>query len=164
MRILPAASAAVAAAALLVCAPGALAQEKPVDPYTPSDANADVAPMTDDAVFQAFHGKAGVDRIVHRLNWFHNNDPRLSDVFKAADNARLERTLSEMICYILGGPCHYTGREMKDLHKDMGVQTYQMNVQIEDLQRAMAEEHVPVWAQNKLLGKLAPLKRVIVVR
>lgn len=152
------------AAVVIVFAGSAAAQEKPVDPYVQSDANADVAPMTTDAVFLAFHGRAGIDRIVHRLNWFHNNDPRLADTFKAADNARLERTLSEMLCYILGGPCHYTGREMKELHKDMGVQVFQLNAQIEDLQRAMTEEHVPVWAQNKLLAKLAPLERVIVSR
>ena len=91
-------------------------------------------------------------------------DAILVDTFKAADNERLERTLSEMLCYIRGGPCHYTGREMKDLHKDMGVQVFQLNAQIEDLQKAMAEEHVPVWAQNKLLAKLAPLERLIVVR
>ena len=152
------------AASIMILASTAQADEKAVEPYVQSDAKAGVLPMTTDAVFQAFHGRDGVDRIVHRLNWFHNHDPRLVDTFKAADNERLERTLSEMLCYILGGPCHYTGREMKDLHKDMGVQVFQLNAQIEDLQTAMSEEHVPVWAQNKLLAKLAPLKRMIVVR
>ena len=152
------------AASIMILASTAQADETAVEPYVQSDANAGVLPMTTDAVFQAFHGRDGVDRIVHRLNWFHNHDPRLVDTFKAADNERLERTLSEMLCYILGGPCHYTGREMKDLHKDMGVQVFQLNAQIEDLQTAMSEEHVPVWAQNKLLAKLAPLKRMIVVR
>jgi hemoglobin len=46
----------------------------------------------------------------------------------------------------------------------MGVQRYQQNAQIEDLQKAMAEEHVPDWAQNRLLAKLAPLERVTVTR
>ena len=152
-------------AALLLALPAAaIAAEKPVDPYVQSDANAGVTPMKGDAVFKAFHGKAGIDRVVHRLNWYHHNDPRLSDLFKAADDERLERTLAEMVCYVLGGPCHYTGRDMVSMHRDMGVQVYHQNAQIEDLQKAMAEEGVPVWAQNRLLAKLAPLERVTVTR
>ena len=152
------------AASIAIAASSARAEEKSVEPYVQSDANAHVSPMTTDAAFQAFHGRAGIDRIVHRLTWFENNDQRLADTFKTADNERLERTLSEMLCYSLGGPCHYSGREMKDLHKDMGIQVFQLNALIEDLQKAMAEEAVPVWAQNKLLAKLAPLERLIVVR
>ncbi len=140
------------------------ATEKPVDPYVQSDRNAGVTPIQGDAVYKAFHGKAGIDRIGHRLNGYHHTDPRISDLFHAADDQRLERTLSEMFCYVLGGPCHYTGRDMASAHKDMGVQIAHQNAQIEDLQKAMAEEHVPVWAQNKLLAKLAPLERVTVTR
>ncbi len=140
------------------------ATEKPVDPYVQSDRNAGVTPIQGDAVYKAFHGKAGIDRIVHRLNGYHHTDPRISDLFHAADDQRLERTLSEMFCYVLGGPCHYTGRDVASAHKDMGVQIAHQNAQIEDLQKAMAEEHVPVWAQNKLLAKLAPLERVTVTR
>lgn len=152
------------AAVLSLLAASARAEETKVEPYVQSDANAGVSPMTDDAVYQAFHGREGIARIVHRLNALHHQDPRLADTFKTADNARLERTLTEMFCYILGGPCHYTGREMRDMHKDMGIQVYQLNAQIEDLQQAMAEEKVPDWAQNRLLAKLAPLRRIIVVR
>ena len=151
-------------ASILALAFAAQAEEKTVEPYVPSDANAHVSPMTTDAAFQAFHGRSGINRIVRRLTWFENNDPRLADTFKTADNERLERTLSEMLCYSLGGPCHYSGREMKDLHKDMGIQVFQLNALIEDLQKAMAEEAVPVWAQNRLLAKLAPLERLIVIR
>ena len=69
-----------------------------------------------------------------------------------------------MLCYVLGGPCHYTGRDMASVHRDMGAQIAQQNAQIEDLQKAMAEEQVPVWAQNRLLARLAPLERVTVTR
>ena len=155
----------IAALALALALPSlAPAAEKPVDPYVQSDSNAGVTPIRGDAVFKAFHGKAGIDRIVHRLTQYHHSDPRLSDLFHAADDERLERTLSEMLCYVLGGPCHYTGRDMASVHRDMGAQIAQQNAQIEDLQKAMAEEQVPVWAQNRLLARLAPLERVTVTR
>ena len=77
-------------AALALALPSlAPAAEKPVDPYVQSDSNAGVTPIRGDAVFKAFHGKAGIDRIVHRLNQYHHSDPRLSDLFHAADDARL---------------------------------------------------------------------------
>ena len=140
------------------------AAEKPVAPYVQSDANAGVRPIEGEATFQAFHGQPGIARIVTRLMWFHHNDPRLSELFHSTDEERLARLLNEQFCYVLGGPCHYTGRDMKSVHAEMGAQLYQQNAQIEDLQKAMDEEKVPVWAQNRFLGRLAPLERATVTR
>ncbi len=153
----------LALGAVLIATP-VLAEEQPVDPYTVSDANAGTAPITDPAVFRAFHGKEGVNRIVASLIVFYHTDPRLTDIFHAADFERLQRLLSEQFCYILGGPCHYSGRDMAAAHKDMGLQARDFDALVEDLQTAMDREHVPFWAQNKLLAKLAPMKRVVVTR
>jgi hemoglobin len=133
-------------------------------PYTVSDANAGARPMAGDAVFRAFHGKDGIDRMVADLVSRYKADPRIKDIFAAADDRRLARMLSEQICYITGGPCHYTGRDMRAAHADMGVQTADFNALVEDLQAAMDAEKIPVWAQNKLLAKLAPMKRIVVTR
>ena len=112
----------------------------------------------------AFHGKDGVDRIVASLIVSYHTDPRLTDIFHAADFPRLERLLSEQFCYVLGGPCHYTGRDMRSAHHDQGLQTRDFDALVEDLQAAMDKEHVPFWAQNRLLAKLAPMKRLVVTR
>jgi hemoglobin len=152
------------AAGLAVITVPALAEEQPVDPYVVSDANAGAGPITDPAVFRAFHGKEGVDRIVASLIVFHHTDPRLTDIFHAADFKRLQRLLGEQFCYILGGPCHYRGRDMATAHKDMGLQVRDFDALVEDLRTAMDKEHVPNWAQNKLLAKLAPMKRAVVTR
>jgi hemoglobin len=146
-----------------LCA-GAGAQEEQTPPYTVSDANAGTSPITDPSVFAAFHGKAGVDRIVASLKVSYRTDPRLIDIFHAADLDRLTRLLSEQICYILGGPCHYTGRDMRSVHADQGLQTRDFDALVEDLQAAMDKERVPFWAQNRLLAKLAPMKRLVVTR
>lgn len=53
---------------------------------------------------------------------------------------------------------------MKAVHTDMGVQMKDFNALVEVLQTAMDAEQVPFSAQNKLLAKLAPMKRVIVER
>jgi hemoglobin len=136
--------------------------EKPVDAYKQSNANAGASPIADKSVFEAFHGKDGIDRIVETFVERNFADPRIKDFFAAADKVRLKRTLKEQFCYILGGGCDYTGRDMKESHKDQGTTNRDMNAVIENLQFAMDQEKVPFAAQNKLLAKLAPQQRDIV--
>jgi hemoglobin len=165
-RLHPRAGAALAAALAAGFLGGgqALAEEQPVPPYTMSDANAGTTPIEGHAVFDAFHGRDGVGRIVDSLIVSYHTDPRLSDIFHAADFERLSRLLKEQFCYILGGPCHYTGRDMRTAHADQGLQVRDFDALVEDLQAAMDKEHVPFWAQNRLLAKLAPMKRMVVTR
>lgn len=145
---------AAAATATLV-APG----EEPVDPYTQSPANAGATPFTGDGMWTVFHGEAGVARIVDDLVARSQADPRITEVFKGQDMVRLRRTLKEQFCFILGGGCTYTGRNMKDAHKNLGIQTADMGALVENLQLAMDKERVPFLAQNRFLAKLAPMKR-----
>jgi hemoglobin len=112
--------------------------------------------MTDKAVFEAFHGKDGIDRIVETFVERNFADPRIKDFFAAADKVRLKRTLKEQFCYILGGGCDYTGRNMKDSHKDQGTTNRDMNAVIENLQFAMDKEKVPVRVPEQAAGQAGP--------
>ena len=154
----------LAACASLLVAPSARAAEEPVAPYAVSDANAGATPIPGDSVYKALHGRAGIGRIVDDLLARNRQDPRIADIFKAADFERLRRTLSEQICYLSGGPCHYTGRDMRTAHADMGVQTADFDALVENLQWAMNKEGVPFHAQNRLLAKLAPMRAQVVTR
>jgi hemoglobin len=150
--------------AMVLAAGPALAQERPVDPYVQSNANAGATPFKDDRLFLAFHGKDGISRIVDRTVEGAVKDPRTADIFKATDLVRLRRTLKEQLCYVLGGPCDYTGRTMKEAHKDQGVQQTDFNILVEHLQAAMRAEGVSYRDQNKLLSKLAPMEPDVVER
>jgi hemoglobin len=135
---------------------------------TPSLASATVAagatPIRGHAVFAALHGKLGIERIVADLIAHLQTDPRVSDIFKAADLKRLQIQLSSQICFIAGGPCLYDGKTMKAAHKDLGLQDADLNALVEDLQNAMDREGVPFRAENQLLAKLAPMRKDVVVR
>lgn len=144
--------------------PWAMPGEEPVDAYTPSNANAGATPFAGAEMFDAFHGKAGIARIVKDMLDLGFADPRSSDIFRAHDRVRLERTLNEQFCYILGGGCDYTGRDMKSTHRDMGLQSSDMNILVEHLQAAMDKEGVPFGLQNRFLARLAPMKRDVVER
>ncbi|PAX08651.1 group I truncated hemoglobin [Sphingomonas lenta] len=153
------------ALALLQTTPVAVAAaEEPIAPYAQSNANAGAKPFESDGMWRAFHGREGVDRIVDGLVERSLVDPRISDTFKGHDMVRLRRVLKEQFCHLLGGGCAYSGRTMKDSHKDMGLQTADMGALVENLQAEMNEEGVPFFAQNRLLAKLAPMKRDVVER
>lgn len=140
------------------------APEEPVAPYTQANGNAGARPFADASTFRAFHGMGGVDRIVEGFVALNRADPRIGDIFKGQDLVRLRRVLKEHFCYILGGGCTYTGRTMKDAHKNMGLQGADMAALVENLQSAMQAEGVPFAAQNRFLAKLAPMKRDVVQR
>lgn len=136
--------------------------EEPVDPYAQSNANAGATPFAGDGMWRAFHGRDGVARVVDTTIDRSLVDPRISEIFKGQDVARLRRTLKEQFCYILNGGCDYSGRTMQASHKDMGIQTADMSALVEHLQAAMRTEHIGFAAQNRLLAKLAPMKRHVV--
>ena len=138
------------------------AGEQPVDPYSQSNANAGATPFTGTEMWQAFHGEAGVARIVDGAVDRLIVDPRIAEIFKSHDIVRLRRTLKEQFCYVLNGGCTYTGRTMAEAHKDLGLQTADMGALVENLQAAMRQEGVGFGAQNRLLAKLAPLKRQMI--
>lgn len=142
----------------------ALPAEEPVAPYVQSDANAGAKPFEGDGMWRAFGGREGVDRIVERFVARNLADPRIGDIFKGQDMVRFRRVLTEQFCHLLGGGCAYTGRTMKDAHKDMGLQSADMGALVENLQWAMRGEDVPFSAQNRFLAKLAPMKRQVVER
>lgn len=142
----------------------AAAVEEPVAPYMQADANAGARPFADDAMWRAFGGNDGVGRIVDAFVSRNLSDPRIGDIFKGQDHVRFRRVLREQFCYLLGGGCAYSGRAMKDAHRNMGVQSADMGALVENLQAAMRAERVPFPAQNRFLAKLAPMKRDVVER
>ena len=138
--------------------------EEEVAAYPHAAANAGAKPFEDGAMWKAFHQQAGIDRVVDETVERSLADPRISDIFKSHDMIRLRRTLKEQFCYLLGGGCDYSGRDMKAAHKDMGLQNTDFNALVEHLQVAMDHEKIGFRDQNRLLAKLAPMQRTTVER
>jgi hemoglobin len=155
---------AVLSAATLPQAPAQTAEAAPAPSLAVATPAAGASPIRGVAVFDAFHGKAGIDRIVADLIAHLQTDPRVTDIFKASDLVRLQTQLSNQLCFLAGGPCRYDGKTMKAAHQDLGLQDADLNALIEDLQAAMDREGVPFAAQNRLLAKLAPMRKDVVVR
>ena len=126
--------------------------------------NAGAEPMAGDSVFKAFHGKDGIDRMIDDFVTRVTTDPRIAERFRNANLVRLRFELKQQVCYLTGGPCTYTGKDMKTAHAGMALRNLDFNALAEDLQLAMNKEHVAFPAQNRLLAKLAPMQHMIVTR
>jgi len=91
-------------------------------------------------------------------------DRRINRFFKGANIARLRRQLADQICAAAGGPCVYTGRDMKSAHAGMGIQSSHFNALVQDLGKALNKYRVPGREQRELVALLAPTKKDIVTR
>jgi hemoglobin len=162
---------ALLAAGALALAQPALARDAPVDETAAADPagpppNGDpgATPFRGDGMYKAFHERAGIERITSDLVDRNAADPRIADIFRNQDLTRIKAMLADQFCYILGGPCRYTGKDMTTAHRYMGVRVADFNALVENLQKAMDKEGVVYHAQNRLLSKLAPMERAVVTR
>ena len=131
---------------------------------TPNNAVAGAKPIVGEAVYKAFHEQAGIERIADDLIDRAVADPRIGARFKDAKLPRLKHLLAQQFCYLTGGPCDYTGDDMKAVHQGLGLKQSDFNALAEDLQLSMDKEGVPFRAQNALLAKLAPMERTVVTK
>lgn len=142
---------ALAILTLLASASPALADENPA----PSDPT--LLP-----VFEQFGGKPGIDALMEDFMVKLIEDPRTRNYFAEADQTHIKAMLAEQFCVILGGPCTYTGKGMREAHAKLVINQGGFNALVEDLQRAMDMHDIPFRAQNRLLAVLAPMHREVI--
>ena len=122
------------------------------------------AAHADTAAYEAFGGRAGLERVSDDFIANLLADPRTQPYFAKASLKRLRAKFPEHFCAQLGGPCKYTGSSMKNLHSNLKIDRAAFNAVVEDLQAAMDKNGVPFHAQNALLARLAPMHRDIETR
>ena len=107
----------------------------------------------------------GREAIVAVVDDFVGNvaaNPRINGFFGNTDITRLKRLLVEQICAGSGGPCTYTGRDMKTAHRGMGVRDEHFGALVGDLVKTLDKFQVPAREKNELLSVLGPMKADIV--
>jgi hemoglobin len=89
-------------------------------------------------------------------------DDRISKKFTRTDVPRLQKMLVDQVCEASGGPCTYSGRDMKETHDGMAVTAGEFDALVEDLVSTLDQFDVPKAEQGELLGLLGPLRGDIV--
>ena len=107
----------------------------------------------------------GKDAITAVVDDFVGNvaaDNRINGFFAKANIPNLKRNLVDQICQASGGPCTYTGKDMKTAHKGMGITDKDFNALVEDLVKSLDKFKVPEKEKGELLTALGSLKPQIV--
>lgn len=114
------------------------------------------------SLYQRLGGKPAISGVVDDFIGNIAEDRRVNLFFAHADPARLKQMLVDQICAGTGGPCKYSGRDMKTTHQDMAITDAHFNWVVEDLVKSLNKFKVPAKEQNELLDILGAMKNDIV--
>ena len=114
------------------------------------------------SLYDRLGGQPAITAVVDDFVGNVAGDTRINGFFAKTDIPRLKRLLVEQICQASGGPCTYTGADMKTVHAGMHITDAQFNALVEDLKRSLDKFNVPAKEQGELLGPLGSLKPQIV--
>ena len=89
-------------------------------------------------------------------------DSRINGLFARTDIPRLKLMLVDQICEASGGPCKYTGRDMRTTHAGMGITSAQFDALVGDLVATLNKFKVGEAEKKELLGVLGPMRADIV--
>src|SRR5436190_247029 len=120
-------------------------------------------PMTPQkSLYDRLGGQPAVTAVVDDFVGNVAADNRINGFFARTDIPRLKKNLVDQICQGTGGPCTYTGRDMKTAHKGMNITDAQFNALVEDLKKSLVKFKVPDKVLGDLLAVLGPMKPQIV--
>jgi hemoglobin len=119
-------------------------------------------PMQQKSLYERLGGKDAITAVVDDFVANVAADNRINKFFAKTNIPNLKRNLVDQICQATGGPCTYTGRDMKTAHKGMGITDADFNALVEDLQKSLNKFKVPDKEQGELLSILGSLKPQIV--
>ena len=108
-------------------------------------------------LYVALGQKAGIQHFTRDFIVIVLADDRIKSQFDDTDMDRLTGLIAEQLCDLAGGPCEYSGKDMKSAHAGRKISTMQFNALAEDLQIAMENDGVSSSASNQLIAKLAPM-------
>ena len=116
------------------------------------------------SLYDRLGGKPAIQAVVDDFIGNVAADKRINGFFANTNIPRLNSMLVNQICEATGGPCKYTGRDMKSAHAGMGVTEAHFNALVEDLVKSLNKFNVPEKEKNELLTALASMKGDIVGR
>jgi hemoglobin len=115
-------------------------------------------------LYQRLGGMPAINAVVDDFVGNVARDRRINGFFANTNIPRLKFLLAQQICQASGGPCAYPGRDMKTVHRGMGVSGAHFNALVQDLGRSLNKFRVPQREQRELVAAIAPLKKDIVER
>lgn len=122
----------------------------------------EVKPTPTGSLYDRLGGKNAIEAVIGQFVENIKGDGRINAKFANADLAGLKGKLVDQVCSAAGGPCTYTGKDMKTAHQGMGITDAEFSALVEDLVKALDQFKVGEKEKSELLGALGPMKKDIV--
>src|ERR1700757_637665 len=114
------------------------------------------------SLYDRLGGKDAITAVVDDFVGRVAADKRINGFFAKANVPRLKTMLVDQICEATGGPCKYTGRDMKATHKGMGITNADFDALVGDLVATLDKFKVGEREKQELLAALGPMRKDIV--
>ena len=75
---------------------------------------------------------------------------------------RIRQLIVDQLCAVTGGPCVYTGRDMKTAHAGLGITNQDWDASVKLLVATLDKFNVPAREKDEVLGAIGGLKKDIV--
>ncbi|AHE95665.1 cyanoglobin [Thermocrinis ruber] len=123
------------------------------------------AQMKEKSLYERLGGYDAISAVVNELATRLVTDRKLGVYFKGLSNdskRKLIAHLTDFVCSATGGPCIYTGRDMKTAHEGLGITEEDWDRFVKITKEVLDKFKVPAREQQEFLQAVAPLKSVIV--
>ena len=102
-----------------------------------------------------------IDRIM--IDGRLNANPMVDEAHHRVPPAGFKYLVTEMVCWATGGPQKYTGRSIKDSHRNLKITPAEWEAFLDDLQQTLDKFGVPQVEQAELKAIVASTRDDIVV-
>ena len=114
------------------------------------------------SLYERLGGKNAINALIDDFVARCAADSRINGKFARTDIPRLKASLIDQVCEATGGPCTYSGRDMRTTHDGMQVTAGEFDALVADLVATLDKFSVPEAEKNELIGALAPMRSDIV--
>jgi len=116
------------------------------------------------SLYDRLGGKPAITAVVDDFTARVAADRRINSFFTTTDIPSFKAKLIDQICEASGGPCKYTGKDMKTTHAGMGITNADFDALVADLVATLNKFKVPEKEQGELLSVLGPMRKDIVTK
>lgn len=116
------------------------------------------------SLYDRLGGKSFITAIVDDFVVRVAADRRINRFFPTPDVPSFKAKLIDQFCEVSGGPCKYTGKDMKTAHAGMGVTNADFDALVADLVTTLNKFKVPEKEKGELLSALGPMRKDIVTK
>lgn len=120
------------------------------------------APKPDASLYERLGRKPAIEAVVSDFVDLVGQDQRVTHLPPPERVPRLKSLLTDLVCQAAGGPCEYTGRDMKTAHAGLEISGAEFDAVVDDLVQTLDKYRVPQPEQNEILALLAPMRGDIV--